>query len=299
MRIPSGRLALVLLLLASCGRTQQPDRNDDELPGDTDVPGDTDATADTDQPDDDPPVPVIVMSNGFDDSDVGTNSVGAGAGFYGFNVSTFSSRLHMDNADADYASTLVNSLDTFAITDGATWTFTTTLTALDITQDSAMYTDFGIDIGLASARSNRASYNGQRFYNTTGGLFVSLNLERDDVITTSYVVTGDLAINNATKPVDCYGPCAGMESRANYEVVQTPPAPIVVTIVVDAVGWSVTFDGGATLVSGTLDGTWASLGEAALTDEFADGAYLQIFSQNHFAGRGTCDVDDVVVTRTP
>ena len=267
--------------------------------------------------------PLIV--DDFDDGNLGTNTDGIGSGWsraYFGNSSHSSetqSAFRFDGRNGSNSNLAeISSHDTFPILNGPTVVARFHSGNVAVTRDNTStfsdwpgltQEDWRHQFGIVSAnepKSGNSGNNTQReaylYNNTAGGLFVDIAYERESD-SRDLTVVGRIRAANKHKPGRTENESTnGLFTVATFQFDNYDgQAELITTITTSQGGWTVNFSeaitgsvhtDGVFLDGDTVIGGWTadSLGDAAITDEFANGAYLLAFVQNLSGGRGTGDV---------
>ncbi|HEY4177242.1 MAG TPA: hypothetical protein VGM90_10435 [Kofleriaceae bacterium] len=229
----------------------------------------------------------LVYSDEFDDGDPGTNTLGMGSGFHaeGAAFHEGDGLFQFDIAGADYASSGLISHDTFAgmRTRRVEWDFR----AGPATTYDDMGAEFAIELSAVALGAGNDNFNGELYFNTTGGMVatVATNLEDSDHISASL----RLVATDTTKNTMCNFNCTGMQDLAYGSWTDLGPlatARIHVVLDIDENGFRYSFEPPATLDSGALGAAWSDMSVAALTT-MSPGFYVAAYGGNNFIARAS------------
>ncbi|HRY70475.1 MAG TPA: LamG domain-containing protein [Phycisphaerae bacterium] len=186
-----------------------------------------------------------------------------------------------------------------------------------VNRPGGQFADCSQELGLFSAsRAGRDAEASTYFASSTGGLVVSFYYDQNGGSDPdTLVVTGSIMAMNKTKTTYAFGDDTGIKVIGTFAlpvpVNLSSSIPLIATLKVKQSGWEVavfcgtamaaftpTWDlPGLTAIQGTLSGGWDanSLGNAAITDEFDGGAFVNLFYQDMGDGHAQVSMDQVKV----
>jgi hypothetical protein len=259
-----------------------------------------------------------------------TNLLGPGEGFYyltaGKTQQETGTEWQSIDSGANYNRSLITGkeADEVAIMTPQGAAFEWTISNVSVSVDNAVsqpqfvggeLADCYHQLGLVSA--NRLNNGDNELYavDSAGGLFIALFYERN-TSNTDLIVTGNVrAVNKSKVGNGDLENVVGLETLATFTLPGitsiTPQNPLIVNLKANINGWSVGFSPNAAAVftllpavpgvqigaGGRLTGGWddSSLKDAAITDEFNNGAFATAQFQNMTDGRGASAIDRIRV----
>jgi hypothetical protein len=250
----------------------------------------------------------VILNDNFNGSNVSTND-GSGAVNPSSNTGAFVGSASQNVNGAYYNATgyygnqtevsntgNVDSNTAFGLTATGT-NFQVTANNVVVTQDGGTRPDipgsgtagFRFELGIVSANAGQGG-DPELYNNGSGGVYVNLFYDKEGDL------TGDVRITDAGKPQGDSSGTPDVIEIATFSLASAT-APVAVDFDLTSTGYSISFDQAVTVSSGSLSGTFASVG---ITNEFNNGVRASLFGQAWGGdGAGTGNISNFNVAVAP